>query len=79
MKNAVKFIGIIAVLAVIVFSAAGCNNVFFCTECWGTGDCKVCHGQGYRRSGSDYVPCETCNYTGDCPKCGGDGRTSWNW
>lgn len=59
-----------------------------CFDCWGTGQCKVCHGKGEVKNGQVLVDpaffspywadnmeeCEHCSGSGICSSCGGAGR-----
>jgi|GEM_PF-3009800 len=54
-----------------------------CTECNGTGGCKVCKGsgkKGYSGRGTlqDQSGCPTCYATGVCQTCGGTGGNASN-
>jgi len=73
MKKVIKWVGIIAFMAVIVFSMVGCG--FDCIECGGSGKCNKCKGTGYIPKGI----CPTCNGSGYCQNCGGDGKVLDVW
>jgi hypothetical protein len=77
MKKIIKLVGIIVLLAVVVFSMTGCRYVpeDECGECDGSGKCEVCRGTGKDYS-SDYPfkKCWRCNGSGKCFYCDGTGK-----
>jgi DnaJ-class molecular chaperone len=75
MKKIIKFVGIIALLAVIGFSLAGCEEDEPCGTCFGTGDCQKCDGIGSYPTGlfDQKTACSLCKGTGRCPPCDGTG------
>jgi hypothetical protein len=74
MKKAIKLFGIIALLAVIGFSLAGCEDDEPCGNCNGTGVCQYCDGNGSYPVGGGQTRCSLCKGTGRCPPCDGTGR-----
>ena len=71
MKNVIRLVGIIALMAAIMFSMTGCEmNGAFCKACGGSGECQSCHGAGKINN----VQCTNCNGSGKCPRCNGTGQ-----
>jgi len=70
MKNLIKIVGIIVIVAMIGFSLLSCQENE-CTSCNGTGNCYACGGNG-RVDGN---VCGECYPTGSgkCRSCDGDG------
>jgi hypothetical protein len=69
------FIGIlviIALMAAIGLSLAGCDLDVKCTECNGETRCVRCEGTG--TSIMYGTRCERCQGTGICQRCGGTGK-----
>jgi hypothetical protein len=71
----IKIIGIIALLAAIVFLLAGCPLDKDCPSCNGSGVCSSCVKGYYAEGGSK---CTQCNGTGVCNSCGGSGKADIN-
>ena len=51
-----------------------------CSSCRGTGECKVCSGEGGRHwdsfSGGSYKKCKSCKGRGRCLRCNGSGSVA---
>jgi hypothetical protein len=75
MKNVIKVVGIIIIVA-IVFSMAGCGRI--CDTCGGSGKCQVCGGDGElndKEIGRSTIEvCDVCHGSGKCKECGGKGK-----
>jgi len=73
MKNVIRLVGIIAIMAAIMFSMTGCDmDPTHCKDCRGSGTCQSCKGAKTING----VQCTNCKGTGKCPRCGGTGESS---
>jgi hypothetical protein len=72
MKNFLRFFGIAVLLAVIVFSMAGCEVE--CGPCRGSGTCGGCDGTGIYKFTETSEICRECKGSGICQTCNGKGK-----
>jgi hypothetical protein len=70
----IKIIGIIALVAAIVFLMVGCPLDKPCPSCDGSGKCGSCNGIGYYAQGGS--KCTQCDGSGVCKYCGGSGKAN---
>jgi hypothetical protein len=71
MKNVIRLVGIIALMAAIMFSMTGCvEEDHPCPVCNGSGSCLSCHRTGLIGN----VICQDCKGSGLCQNCKGSGQ-----